>query len=106
MRGLVKFLERVFVHKRLLLDSQEFMSRRLRSVFLLMIRRPPRSTLFPYTTLFRSRCSVRPRPRSPHRPDPVGTPGSAPRPTPDRTTDDPRPASPTQHEACHQTTRM
>src|SRR3712207_8827609 len=26
-----------------------------RSVFFLMIRRPPRSTLFPYTTLFRSR---------------------------------------------------
>src|SRR5260370_32153072 len=25
-----------------------------------MIRRPPRSTLFPYTTLFRSRCSVPP----------------------------------------------
>src|SRR3712207_7192316 len=25
-----------------------------------MIRRPPRSTLFPYTTLFRSRKSVRP----------------------------------------------
>src|SRR3712207_8770705 len=25
--------------------------------FLLMIRRPPRSTLFPYTTLFRSSCS-------------------------------------------------
>src|SRR5688572_30961174 len=24
-----------------------------------MIRRPPRSTLFPYTTLFRSRCSRR-----------------------------------------------
>src|SRR5437588_9672517 len=23
-----------------------------------MIRRPPRSTLFPYTTLFRSRCSM------------------------------------------------
>src|SRR5438094_7456783 len=23
-----------------------------------MIRRPPRSTLFPYTTLFRSRCAV------------------------------------------------
>src|SRR5258705_3392284 len=23
-----------------------------------MIRRPPRSTLFPYTTLFRSRCGV------------------------------------------------
>src|ERR1035441_3976679 len=29
------------------------MSRR-RSVFFLMLRRPPRSTLFPYTTLFRS----------------------------------------------------
>src|SRR5207249_5348167 len=31
----------------------------LLSFFFLMIRRPPRSTLFPYTTLFRSR--VRPR---------------------------------------------
>src|SRR6266498_4803219 len=35
--------------------------------FFLMIRRPPRSTLFPYTTLFRSRrrarrrCALRPR---------------------------------------------
>src|SRR3712207_7414231 len=27
--------------------------------FFLMIRRPPRSTLFPYTTLFRSRCHLR-----------------------------------------------
>src|SRR2546426_186987 len=27
--------------------------------FFLMIRRPPRSTLFPYTTLFRSRLGVR-----------------------------------------------
>src|SRR5256885_15432680 len=27
--------------------------------FFLMIRRPPRSTLFPYTTLFRSRCVTR-----------------------------------------------
>src|SRR2546427_4783916 len=26
--------------------------------FFLMIRRPPRSTLFPYTTLFRSDCAV------------------------------------------------
>src|ERR1039458_5376965 len=26
--------------------------------FFLMIRRPPRSTLFPYTTLFRSECSI------------------------------------------------
>src|SRR5687767_15802647 len=31
--------------------------------FFLMIRRPPRSTLFPYTTLFRSRRSVSPQPR-------------------------------------------
>src|SRR5699024_12314022 len=35
------------------------------SFFLLMIRRPPRSTLFPYTTLFRSRCSRTPCPRTP-----------------------------------------
>src|SRR3712207_7263369 len=37
-----------------------------------MIRRPPRSTLFPYTTLFRSRCLSRSspgdsRPAPPHR---------------------------------------
>src|SRR3712207_8672657 len=30
--------------------------------FFLMIRRPPRSTLFPYTTLFRSWSSCRPLP--------------------------------------------
>src|SRR2546423_9459 len=30
--------------------------------FFLMIRRPPRSTLFPYTTLFRSPASARPDP--------------------------------------------
>src|SRR3712207_7114356 len=29
-------------------------------LFFLMIRRPPRSTLFPYTTLFRSRYAARP----------------------------------------------
>ena len=33
-------------------------------VFFLMIRRPPRSTLFPYTTLFRSAGSQWPRMRS------------------------------------------
>src|ERR1044071_9603537 len=32
-----------------------------------MIRRPPRSTIFPYTTLFRSCCSRRGRGRSPNR---------------------------------------
>src|SRR2546430_11944710 len=30
--------------------------------FFLMIRRPPRSTLFPYTTLFRSTCPVHRQP--------------------------------------------
>src|SRR3712207_7821286 len=30
----------------------------LQSFFFLMIRRPPRSTLFPYTTLFRSSVSI------------------------------------------------
>src|SRR2546427_2975272 len=33
------------------------------SFFFLMIRRPPRSTLFPYTTLFRSRPIHRAQPR-------------------------------------------
>src|SRR5271165_7405208 len=37
--------------------------------FFLMIRRPPRSTLFPYTTLFRPGPSRRPEPRRrPRRP--------------------------------------
>src|SRR2546430_12525707 len=36
-----------------------FISRRIFCFFFLMIRRPPRSTLFPYTTLFRSRSSRR-----------------------------------------------
>src|SRR3712207_8570473 len=39
--------------------------------FFLMIRRPPRSTLFPYTTLFRSQAHdpVRHRPHRHHRAD-------------------------------------
>src|SRR5438045_6914623 len=37
-----------------LLRFLPFSSRCLFSFFFLMIRRPPRSTLFPYTTLFRS----------------------------------------------------
>src|SRR3712207_8644292 len=37
-----------------------------------MIRRPPRSTLFPYTTLFRSRCGPNARRRGAH----VALPGS------------------------------
>src|SRR6266496_4974428 len=38
----------VFMHTYIILFALFF--------FFLMIRRPPRSTLFPYTTLFRSRC--------------------------------------------------
>src|SRR6266496_5279430 len=40
--------------------------------FFLMIRRPPRSTLFPYTTLFRPRAGGRPRRERPelHPPGP------------------------------------
>src|SRR6266404_7074560 len=41
--------------------------------FFLMIRRPPRSTLFPYTTLFRSR----PRPTAPR--PPAGNGAATPR---------------------------
>src|SRR3712207_8586251 len=37
--------------------------------FFLMIRRPPRSTLFPYTTLFRSRREAEGARRAPRRPD-------------------------------------
>src|SRR3712207_7355365 len=36
------------------------------SIFFLMIRRPPRSTLFPYTTLFRSGEPVLPQPMCIH----------------------------------------
>src|SRR5256886_9290086 len=47
-----------------------------------MIRRPPRSTLFPYTTLFRSRAArARAGPRAairlPRQPDPVGNRNAA-----------------------------
>src|SRR5436305_11136747 len=42
--------------------------------FFLMIRRPPRSTLFPYTTLFRS---ATPRPRAAQ----AAAPSSSPRPS-------------------------
>src|SRR5256885_6325518 len=45
-----------------------------------MIRRPPRSTLFPYTTLFRSECSYARNPAV-HKagpPTPISPPGSSP----------------------------
>src|SRR5690348_17577087 len=40
---------------------------RLSTLFFLMIRRPPRSTLFPYTTLFRSSLNLWPDGRRPGR---------------------------------------
>src|SRR3712207_8856061 len=66
--------------------------------FFLMKRRPPRSTLFPYTTLFRSRCEldhgrgdrlggepvdgIHPHDPGSHGPD--DTPAAGPRPEADR----------------------
>src|SRR3712207_8925943 len=48
-------------------------------VFFLMIRRPPRSTLFPYTTLFRSAPARRPSPPGSARPPAAGRrPGDGP----------------------------
>src|SRR5436309_7769457 len=55
--------------------------------FFLMIRRPPRSTLFPYTTLFRScggrvttlRTPIRPRPAFQPRHAPSARPALVPR---------------------------
>src|SRR2546422_3000333 len=50
--------------------------------FFLMIRRPPRSTLFPYTTLFRSPsdrpAGARTRPGRRRRPPPERSTGTAP----------------------------
>src|SRR5688572_31469022 len=43
-----------------------------RLFFFLMIRRPPRSTLFPYTTLFRSLPRHRRHPLHPRKPAPRG----------------------------------
>src|SRR3712207_8107541 len=43
--------------------------------FFLMIRRPPRSTLFPYTTLFRSQLQPRPRLGDLAGVPPAGAPG-------------------------------
>src|SRR2546422_6092450 len=43
-----------------------------------MIRRPPRSTLFPYTTLFRSRRRARPDRRAPRTPGARRTTGAGP----------------------------
>src|ERR1035438_9506414 len=58
-----------------------------RFFFFLMIRRPPRSTLFPYTTLFRSAM----RPAAP--PPPVEVPQPAPVSVPPALTPIPQPAA-------------
>src|SRR5260370_30660286 len=50
-----------------------------------MIRRPPRSTLFPYTTLFRSR-QVRKTSAGPARRKPYASPASVPTQEPKRPT--------------------
>src|ERR1022692_830332 len=51
--------------------------------FFLMIRRPPRSTLFPYMTLFRSPSPVpSPTPGITPTPSPTPTPTPTPSPTP------------------------
>src|SRR2546429_6050246 len=55
----------------LIIHSQLF----LQFFFFLMIRRPPRPTLFPYTTLFRSRAPRHPDSR--HRGRPRGTADAA-----------------------------
>src|SRR3712207_8537085 len=45
-----------------------------------MIRRPPRSTLFPYTTLFRSAVDQRADRQEPHELDPAQAVGQRPHP--------------------------
>src|SRR2546426_8205119 len=49
-----------------------------------MIRRPPRSTLFPYTTLFRSQAKPSPAPQAKPSPAPEAKPSPVPgvKPTP------------------------
>src|SRR3712207_8853335 len=58
------------------------MYRTVKLVSLLMIRRPPRSTLFPYTTLFRSqvRLAARPEGERHHRQAHTGRYGPGPPP--------------------------
>src|SRR5437588_12994766 len=43
-------------------------------IFFILIRRPPRSTLFPYTTLFRSATTPRRSSSPPSQPNPRGSP--------------------------------
>src|SRR5216683_7325592 len=60
-----------------MLRNKEKLHFRFFGFFFLMIRRPPRSTLFPYTTLFRpGRASPRARARPPRAGPPRSTPRS------------------------------
>src|SRR2546430_15399403 len=56
------------LHKVYFLSDQCYTELFLYLFFFLMIRRPPRSTLFPYTTLFRSESFPRSARRSSRRP--------------------------------------
>src|SRR2546427_4840235 len=64
-----------------------------------MIRRPPRSTLFPYTTLFRSP----PAPAKPA-PPPVAAPAPQPKPATAQPKAAPKPAEPAKEIAARGTT--
>src|SRR5688572_32017542 len=61
--------------KRLIYISSRYYLASCTLFFFLMIRRPPRSTLFPYTTLFRSSASRTRLPPSGHGPDHTAGPG-------------------------------
>src|SRR5574337_341084 len=54
-----RIYKRDFCHR---LQANDFQYMHFSIFFFLMIRRPPRSTLFPYTTLFDLRCSIRTSP--------------------------------------------
>src|SRR6266536_3989693 len=65
--------------------------------FFLMIRRPPRSTLFPYTTLFRSPAPTRRQCCQPARGPAQATPGRELQSGPPQTATDRRGANPHPH---------
>src|SRR5690625_5724056 len=65
------------LHSILLLNAHLF----LRSLFFFMLRPPPLTTLFPYTTLFRSSWRPARRPRRRRPPGPWPRPCPAPRPS-------------------------
>src|SRR5256885_10827021 len=58
-----KFIRWLYLSNHLTINKKNFLRPALLLFFFLMIRRPPRSTLFPYTTLFRSICRWNRNPR-------------------------------------------